>query len=243
MNVLLNCDLGEGEAESLTLALLDQVDLANIACGGHAGDAGSMQWVVREALVRGVRTGAHPGWPDRQSFGREATGVTPQRLTEELAKQLGALRQVLSREGGVLSHVKLHGALYHLCNENTELAEACVDFMDADLEGCPLVCGAGSLLQALGEARGVPLLREIFADRAYAAEAVLVPRGKDGDILDSPSEAADRIRAWRQTGLLRLASGGPWLVEAETICVHADSPDSVGMATAVRAVLGPKVPG
>jgi UPF0271 protein len=166
--------------------------------------------------------------------------VTPQLLAEELAGQIGSLRRILEEEGGMLGHVKLHGALYHLCNERTDLAEACVDFMGAELEGCSLVCGAGSLLQAVGEARGVPLLREIFADRGYAGEGRLVPRGAAGDVLADPAAAAARIGEWKQTSLLGLNDGSLWLVEAETVCVHADTPGAVGLAAAVREVLGPK---
>jgi 5-oxoprolinase (ATP-hydrolysing) subunit A len=239
MNVLLNCDLGEGESEELTLALLDVIDLANIACGGHAGNEATMRRVVREATARRVQTGAHPGWPDRENFGRAAEGVTPRRLTEVLREQVGLFQRMVTEEGGTLGHVKLHGVLYHLCNESTELAEACVDFMDSEFEGCPLVCGAGSLLQALGEARGTPLLREIFADRGYEAEARLVPRGSARDVLDDPVRAAERILDWTHTGFLTLADGRRWLVEAETVCVHADSPGAATLATAVRDVLGP----
>lgn len=238
MLVLLNCDLGEGEPWETTAALLETVDLANIACGGHAGDEDSMRRVVREASARRVRIGAHPGWPDRGNFGRSEVRVTASDLTRLLKEQTGALRRILKEEGGTLNHVKLHGALYHLCNEQPGLAEACVDFMYADLEGCALVCGAGGMLQAVGEARGVPLLREIFADRGYGGEGELIARGQAGDVLHDLQAVTDRLQAWKQTGLLPLADGRSWLVEAETVCVHADSPGSAAMAAAVRRILG-----
>jgi len=238
MKILLNCDLGEGESAETTDALLDVVDLANIACGGHAGDADTMRRVVREARARGVQTGAHPGWPDRGSFGRAAADVEPRTFEQLLFAQVGELQRVLRETGGSLGHVKLHGALYHLCDERADLAEACVDWMESELEGVPLIVGAGGLLHAVAEARGVPLLREIFAERGYADEAKLVPRGAAGALIDDPARAARRIGGWRTSGYLEVGDGKRWLVEAETVCVHADSPRSVEVARAVREVLG-----
>lgn len=238
MKVLLNCDLGEGEAAETTTALLALVDLANVACGGHAGDEETMRRVVREALGRGVQTGAHPGWVDRENFGRAAVEVSAGELTRLLGEQVRALQRVAAGEGGRVGHVKLHGVLYHLCDERTDLAEACVDWMDSELEGVPLIVGAGGLLHAVGEARGVPLLREIFAERGYADEARLLPRGAAGALIDDPLQVAGRVRDWRTSGYLEVGGGKKWLVEAETVCVHADSAGSVGLARAVRAAIG-----
>lgn len=238
MKVLLNCDLGEGESAETTAALLDLVDLANIACGGHAGDEQTMQRVVRAAQERGVQTGAHPGWPDRRNFGRAAAEVNARSLTALLEEQLGRFHRVVAAAGCRVGHVKLHGALYRLCDERTDLAEACVDWMESEWEGISLIVGAGGLLHAVAEARGVPLLREIFAERAYADEACLLPRSEPGALITDPEEAAGRIRAWTATGHLPVGSGKRWLVEAETVCVHSDSPQSVSIARAVRAVIG-----
>lgn len=237
MKVLLNCDLGEGESAETTTALLGLVDVANVACGGHAGDEETMRRVVREALGRGVQTGAHPGWADRENFGRAAVEVRAADLTRLLAEQVGALQRVAAVEGARVGHVKLHGVLYHLCDERTDLAEACVDWMELELEGVPLIVGAGGLLHAVGEARGVPLWREIFAERGYAAEARLLPRGAAGAMMDDPVRVAGRIRDWRRTGYWEVGGGKGWLVEAETVGLHADSPGSVEMARVVRAAL------
>ena len=238
MKVLLNCDLGEGEAAETTAALLEVVDLANVACGGHAGDEETVQSVVQAALERGVQTGAHPGWPDRENFGRTPAALSARDLSALLGEQVGIFRRAATAVGGRLGHVKLHGALYHLCDERTDLAEACVDWMEAELEGIPLIVGAGGLLHAVAEARGVPLLREIFAERGYADEARLQPRGEPGALIGDPLTVARRIGAWRVTGYLEIGAGKQWLVEAETVCVHADSPTSVDLARAVRSVLG-----
>jgi UPF0271 protein len=236
MKILLNCDLGEGEPEETTTALLDCVDLANIACGGHAGDAETMRRVVREALARGVQTGAHPGWPDRESFGRTVTAIDARALERLMSGQIAELQRVLQEAGASLGHVKLHGALYHLCDERADLAEACVDWMESEWEGVPLIVGAGGLLHAVAEARGVPLLREIFAERNYADEARLIARGAEGALIDDPAHAARRLSEWQSTGYLEVGRGNKWLVEAETVCVHADSPGSIAITRAVREV-------
>lgn len=240
MKILLNCDLGEGEPAETTAALLEYADLANIACGGHAGDGETMRRVIGAAMARGVQPGAHPGWVDRKNFGRQSALLSVDDMTRLLAEQVGALRRELAAAGGLVGHVKLHGALYHLCDERTDLAEACVDWMESELEGVPLIVGAGGLLHAVAEARGVPLLREIFAERGYADEARLVPRGMEGDLLRDTVAVTARLSAWKDSGFLELNDGRAWLVEAETVCVHADSPDSVAIARAVREVLGSK---
>lgn len=238
MKILLNCDLGEGEPGETAAELLALVDLANIACGGHAGDEETMRRTVRAALEAGVRAGAHPGWPDRENFGRGAAEVSVPDFTGLLSEQTGALERVIKAEGGSLGHVKLHGVLYHLCDERGDLAEACVDWMESELEGVPLIVGAGGLLHAVAEARGVPLLREIFAERGYADEARLVPRGEAGALIGDAAEVGRRIGAWQATGFLEVGGGKKWLVEAETVCVHADSPGSLEVARVVREVLG-----
>jgi UPF0271 protein len=236
MKILLNCDLGEGEAAETTAALLEVIDLANIACGGHAGDGETMHRVVRAALECDVQTGAHPGWPDRKGFGRIAPEVTPRELTRVISGQIADLQRVLGAAGAQLGHVKLHGALCHLCDERTDLAEACVDWMESELEGVPLIVGAGGLLHAVAEARGVPLLREIFAERGYADEARLLPRSEAGALIDDPEKVAQRIREWHATGYLMVGSGKRWLVEAETVGLHADSPQCVPIARALRVI-------
>ena len=116
MKVLLNCDLGEGEPAEVTTAMLQLVDLANVACGGHAGDEATMRRVVREALRLGVQAGAHPCWPDRENFGRAAVEVSADELTQLLEEQVRALQRAAAVDGGRVGHVKLHGVLYHLCD-------------------------------------------------------------------------------------------------------------------------------
>ena len=234
MKVLLDCDFGLGEAPETAIALLDLVDLANLACCERSNRSDDvLVRVAREALVRGRQTGALV-----RCVGGVDVGA--RELTELMSEGTGHLRRLLKEVGGTVSHVKLHEALAYLCDQRTDLAEACVDWMESELEGVPLIVGAGGLLHAVAEARGVPLMREIFAARGYADEADLLPRGDEGGRIDDPVRLVERISSWKTSGYLPVAAGKKWLVEAETICVPADSPDSVELARRLREVLEAK---
>ena len=234
MKVLLDCDFGLGEAPETAIALLDLVDLANLACCERSNRSDDvLVRVAREALVRGRQTGALV-----RCVGGVDVGA--RELTELMSEGTGHLRRLLKEAGGTVSHVKLHEAFAYLCDQRTDLAEACVDWMESELEGVPLIVGAGGLLHAVAEARGVPLMREIFAARGYADEANLLPRGDEGGRINDPARVVERISAWKTSGYLPVGAGEKWLVEAETICVPADSPESVELARKLREVLEEK---
>ena len=226
MQVLLNGDLRDDADASAVSELLAAVDLINVV-----GDDSNLRCVVAQALDRGVTIGA------LLTIGNTKE-VSPAGLTEFMSGQIAAVERALAQSGARLGHVKLRGALRLLCDERSDLAEACVDWMELEREGVPLIVGAGGLLHAVAEARGVPLLREILAGRAYADEARLVPHGQPRAVIDDPDDAARCIEDWRKTGYLTLADGRRWLVEAETIGVSADSQQSAEIARAVRQVLG-----
>jgi UPF0271 protein len=234
MKVLLDCDFGLGEAPETASALLDFVDLANLACCDRSNRSDDvLVRVAREAVVRGRQTGALVGCVG-------GANVSARELTELMSEGIGHLRRLLKEAGGTVSHVKLHEAFAYLCDQRTDLAEACVDWMESELEGVPLIVGAGGLLHAVAEARGVPLMREVFAARGYADEANLLPRGDEGGRIDDPARVVERISAWKTSGYLPVGAGKKWLVEAETICVPADSPESVELARRLREVLEEK---
>jgi UPF0271 protein len=232
MKILLNTDLGTGESAETAAALLECVDLVNIAGDGGAGEE-TVRRLLRAGRERRVQTGALVGWPEQAEAPRGARELV--RLMEE---QVGGLRRLMAEEGGMLGHVKLRGALRDWCDERAELAEACVDWMYAEAEGVALIVSAGGLLHAVTEARGVPLLREISADRGYADEARFVPRGEAGEVIGNVAVVAERLKAWKETGFLTVAGGKKWMVEAETVGLQGDWPGSVVVARAVREVLG-----
>jgi UPF0271 protein len=234
MKVLLNCDFGLGETPETATALLGFVDWANLACCDRSNrHDDALARVAREALVRGRQTGALVGWVG-------GADVSARELTELMSEGIGHLRRLLKEAGGTVGHVKMHEALAYLCDQRTDLAEACVDWMESELEGVPLIVGAGGLLHAVAEARGVPLMREIFAARGYADEAHVCPRGDQGGRIDDPARVVERLSDWKTSGYLPVGAGKKWLVEAETICVPADSPESVELARRLREVLEEK---
>ena len=222
--VLLNMDLGElsGEAEEL----YELADIANVACGGHAGDEASMRRAV--GLCRDHRTmlGAHPSYPDREGFGRRASRMSASALRQSVAEQCALLAAVARALGQSVAFVKPHGALYHAAGVDIATAGA---LLQGALESLgPSITMVGPPDGALAETAArheVGYAREGFADRAMRADGSLVPRGGEGALLVDPAAAAERAR--------ELASSG----SIETICVHGDTPGAEKIALAVRRVL------
>jgi len=216
----LNADLGEGEPPARTRALLRLVDLANIACGGHAGTAASMYLAIERAGEEGVKVGAHPGLAE--DFGRGSGEVTSEALALLLVQQVGGFAAMCRAAGARLHHVKLHGALYHAVEASPELAQVYVETIRGIFPRTAIVALAGGRVVAAAKAAGVRGLAEVFAERGYRADGSLVPRGEAGDLITDPRAVARRIPSLR----------------GDTICVHADSPNAVRIARAVRSALG-----
>jgi UPF0271 protein len=222
--VLLDIDLGElpDEPESLYAC----AHLANVACGGHAGDEASMRRAVAMCIAHGTRVGAHPSYPDRAGFGRRPMQMAPDDLRACVGEQCARLYEVVRAAGAALAYVKAHGALYHAARVEAEVASAllagAVDALGAGITivGPP----AGELLAAATRA-GVRYAREGFADRATRPDGTLVPRGEPGALVTDPAAAARRA--------LELAEAGGF----EAICCHGDTPGAVAIARAVRDAL------
>ena len=237
----LNADLGESFGV-YTLgddpALLRVVTSASIACGFHAGDHGTMAQAVRLAAASGVALGAHPGLPDLAGFGRRRLDIAPAEVRDLVTYQIGALAGFALREKQTLQHVKPHGALYALAEENpavaTAIAQAAFEW-NAEL----ILFGlSGGRLVAAGQAVGLRTAAEVFADRAYAADGSLVPRTEPDAVLHDPERVAARMALWARTGTLLAADGCTTLTPvADTICLHGDSPGASALAVRVRSAL------
>lgn len=221
---LLNIDLGELPDEDELLYTAAQV--ANIACGGHAGDEHSMRRALEACARHGTRVGAHPSYEDRAHFGRQELQVAPEVLRTQVAAQCARLGALACEVGVPVRYAKPHGALYHASNREPALARAVVDgVVEALGSGVTFIGpGAGALREAAREA-GLAYAREGFADRGTRPDGSLIPRGQAGAVLSDPAVARENA--------LRLASGGT----VDTLCVHGDSPGAVAMAREVRAVL------
>jgi len=235
----LNADLGEtveGMPTADDEAMFAVISSASVACGGHAGDAGSMRDAIARAGRFGVAVGAHPSYPDRAGFGRLRIAVEPADLAESLAVQLEALVGA----GGDLRYVKPHGALYHAVT--TDPAEAGVVVrVVADLSarlGRPVpILGSGGAIARAAAGAGVPFVREAFLDRGYRPDGSLVARGAPGALLTDPVAVAERAVRVVLEGVVDTIDGTEVDVDAESLCLHGDSPESVAMARTVRAAL------
>ena len=219
----LNADMGEGsEADQ---ALLGVVSSANVACGMHAGDPSVMRATVRAAKAAGVAIGAHPGFPDREHFGRREMRMPSSEIENWVLFQIAALAGMAAAEGARLAHVKAHGALYNMAAKDRAMADAIAAAI-AQVDPTLVMVGlpASALEHAAGRA-GLPFAAEGFADRAYAPDGSLVARSQPGALITDPAAAAD--------GALALARGG----RVRTICIHGDTPGAAAIGAAVRRAL------
>jgi 5-oxoprolinase (ATP-hydrolysing) subunit A len=241
MIIDLNCDMGEGFGPwpmGDDEAMLDIVSSANIACGYHAGDPSIMFRTAETAKRKGVAIGAHPGFNDLHGFGRRVIrGDSPAEIERMVAYQIGAMQAVASLAGHKVTYVKAHGALNNMANEDMDLALAiarAIKGVDASLIN---VCMPGLLMEKASHSVGVPVAREIFADRTYEDDGTLTSRKKPGAVLHDPEAASERVLRMVQERAVVTTSGKRIPVEIDTICVHGDEPTAVAMARTVRAKL------
>ena len=235
MRLDLNADMGEGCGDDA--ALLGVVTSANIACGLHAGSAAVMAATMRAAQAAGVGIGAHPGFDDRVNFGRTRMRLAPDDLRALIIYQMGAAQAVAGAQGARLAHLKLHGALANMASEDQALAECCYR---AALEVVPdlrIMVLAATAQQRAAQALGADWAGEIFADRAYNADATLVDRRLPGAVLHDPEQAAARILRMLEAGAILPEAGDPLPARIDTICLHGDTPEALGMARALRRSL------
>ena len=225
MKIDLNCDMGELDDAAHEAALMAYITSANIACGGHAGDAQTMERTARLALERGVRIGAHPGYPDRENFGRLEIAMTPEAIAETVYAQIARLDEVVRRLGGTIVHVKPHGALYNVAVRNGEVARAIAEGVARWNPRTTLFGLAGSPMLDVWRAMGMAVAGEAFADRRYEPDGTLRSRKFSDALITDPAAAAAQALRFAREGL------------AETICVHGDTPGSVAILKACREAL------
>ncbi|MFE7843840.1 5-oxoprolinase subunit PxpA [Microbacterium sp. NPDC057407] len=235
----LNADLGEtvdGVPTADDDAMFEVISSANVACGGHAGDAASMRASVERAVRHGVAVGAHPSYPDRANFGRAAMAIAPDQLRAVVDRQLAALVAA----GADLRYVKPHGALYHAVTVDPQqaaaVARAVADRSDALGRPLPILGLPGAIAGAAASV-GLPFVHEAFLDRGYTATGGLVARTEPGALLDDPAEVSARAVRLVREGTVTAVDGSTVAVNAASLCLHGDSPAAVAMARAVRAAL------
>lgn len=233
----LNCDLGEGEPAAKTAALMAHIASANIACGGHAGDHDSIRHCLQLARQFHVRPGAHPGLPDPATFGRAPQSLSPEALRGLLRTQVGTFLGLCDEIGIQPTHIKLHGALYHMTERDSALREAYLDGVAQEFPSLTLYALARGRVAASAQARGLAVWREAFLDRAYLPDGTLVPRDQPGAVIHDPGIVKARIQSLRERGEIATTGGGSIRLEVETLCLHGDSPGAPALAEAARAWL------
>jgi len=233
----LNSDLGEGFGPwpmGDDAAMLSIVTSANIACGGHASDPDTVFKTLSLAKANNVVVGAHPGYNDREGFGRRVIPMSPEGIGRMVAAQIGALVSMASLVGTTVSYVKPHGALGNLAARDKDVASEIAATIGKLNAGLSILAISGTELEHAARAQGIPVYSEIFADRGYLKSGQLVPRGQDGAMIHDADEAADRLVKFLKTGLMPVIDGDPIPLAAHSICVHGDSDTAVEMARVIR---------
>ena len=218
--------------------MIELATSVNIACGYHAGDADTMRTTVELARARGVSIGAHPGYRDLHGFGRRPiVGLTAAEIENLVAYQIGALQAIATMAGHKVTHVKAHGAISNVACEDDMTARAIAAAIKAVDRNLVFVVLANSKLVTAGDAAGLPMAHEVFADRAYEDDGNLVSRRKPGAVLHDPAEIAARVVRMVQDGAVVSVTGKKIKMRTDTVCIHGDSPGAVGIARHVREAL------
>ena len=245
LSIDLNGDVGEWDTTAADAAARFQADAdlalslssLNVACGGHAGDPGSMRRLARLARDRGLALGAHPSFPDRSGFGRHPMALPPAEIERLVVEQVSGLVRIAAEEGIDVGHVKPHGALYNLAATDAAVAFRIARAVARVNPKLVLVALSGSASIEAGALAGLATASEVFSDRAYESDGSLTPRTLPGSLLTDPEAAAARLVRMIRDGLVATRQGSLLHVTAMTACIHGDTPGSADFARRLRAAL------
>jgi len=240
LKIDLNCDMGElpeAIADGTQSALMRSVTSANVACGGHAGDAVTMRETIEQALRAGVAVGAHPGYADPKNFGRLELKLPPAEVAESVFQQVRALAEVAASCGAHVVHVKPHGALYNQAVRDRELARSIAQGVARWRRDVVLVGLAGSPMLDVFRDAGFAIAAEAFADRRYEPDGTLRSRKFADALITDPEEAGRQALAMVERGIVKSSDGTEVAVAPQTICIHGDTPGATAIASEVARVL------
>jgi len=236
----LNCDMGEsfgtykmGNDEEI----LDFVTSANIACGFHAGDPATMRKTVKLALNKGVGIGAHPGFQDLTGFGRRNLSITPQEAYEIVIYQIGALYGFVKAEGGVMQHVKPHGALFNMAATDSALSEAIAEAVYAVNPELVLFGLSGSEIVKAGNRIGLRTANEVFSDRTYQTDGTLTSRKDKNALITRTDSAIEQVVRMVKEGVVTSTDGTEVSIVADTVCIHGDGINALDFARRISETL------
>ncbi|RYE70397.1 MAG: LamB/YcsF family protein [Rhizobiaceae bacterium] len=240
MTIDINSDLGESFGAwkmGDDSAMLDVVSSANVACGFHAGDPAGILKTVKAAAERGVAIGAHVGYRDLAGFGRRNMDPSSEELIGDVIYQIGALQGLAKAAGTRVTYVKPHGALYNTIAIDARQAADVIAAIRAIDPSLVLMALAGSQLVEQARSAGLTVVAEAFADRAYTPQGNLVSRREKGSVLHDPELVAQRMLRMVRDGAIEAIDGTMTKIDAQSICVHGDSPGAVAIAQRLRALL------
>lgn len=235
MRIDFNCDLGEGCGDDA--AIIPLITSASIACGGHAGDEATMRTTLRLCREHGVAAGAHPGYPDREGFGRRELPFSPDQVRSFVREQISTLAAIAASEHMRLSHVKPHGALYNIAARDRVIADAIVAAVRG-IDPKLVVFGlSGSQLAAAAEAAGLRVAHEVFAERRYETDGSLTPRNRDDAVIHDLGEMIEQVHSFVRDGSVVARTGERIRLRADTLCLHGDRADAAQFAMTIRDAL------
>ncbi len=239
----LNCDMGESFGAykiGMDESVIKYITSANIACGWHAGDPLVMDKTVKMAVEHGVGVGAHPGYPDLLGFGRRNMDCTADEIRSYVISQVGALQAFCTVHGTRLQHVKPHGALYLTAVANETVARAVAEAIvsvNPNLLYVALAGAKGEMVRRIGNEAGLKTVFEAFPDRAYTPEGNLVSRREPGAVIKDPATVAQRALRMAVQGVVTAIDGSSVKLEAQTLCVHGDTPSALDLVRNIRETL------
>lgn len=232
----INCDMGEIPGllkNNVYSDLMDHVMSISLACGGHAGDTEMMRELVIIAKKKNVKVGAHPSYPDRENFGRLELDMESEELLSSIWSQVYSLLKIAEEENISVSHIKPHGALYNQAAKDAQVARVIGDAVDRIDPHLNIMCLSGSLMVRVLEDMGLKVVQEAFADRTYERNGSLRNRNLDHALITSPQKAADQARLIIERNKVIAFDGSEVSIEAQTICIHSDTPNAVAIAEEV----------
>ncbi len=235
LSIDLNCDLGEGMSNDAEL--MPFISSANIACGGHAGNADTMQQTVELALKYKIAIGAHPSYPDKENFGRKDLIdllLRPEDLTDIISEQVNQIKTICSRFGTHLQHIKPHGALYNRAAKDKQISSLiCKAILQID-PNLILYGLSGSEMKKAADAFNIKFVSEVFADRSYQEDGSLTARSHPHALIESEDQALAQVIQMIKTGTVQTLNGKAISIRAETICLHGDGKKAVAFARIIH---------
>jgi len=221
----INCDLGEGlNNEHIIMPLIDS---CNIACGGHAGDNGSMIECVEISIKNNVKIGAHPSYPDKINFGRKKIDISPSELSYSIISQIESLETIANSYGLELNHIKAHGALYNQMIIDAELSNFYLDTIKDFKNKCSLYIPYKSEIEKIALKKGFSIIYEVFGDRNYNDDLSLVSRNNENALITDPESVVNHIKTIKETETVKTINGNFKKIKFDTICIHSDTNNSI----------------